>query len=59
MRIKESNVHTFMEVGCGCGETAGPDTESPFRWFKVNGVQTCEQCLNEFLREIEFALEVE
>jgi len=59
MLIKPSNVHTFMDVQCGCGETAGPDSESAFRWFKVNGVQTCEQCLDDILRRIAYALEVE
>lgn len=57
MLIKPSNVHTFQNVGCRCGATAGPDSETPFRWFKVDGVQTCEQCLEDILRCVAFALE--
>jgi hypothetical protein len=57
MRIKESNVHTFMEVHCRCGQSDGPEWESHMRWFKVDGVQTCEDCMKDYLRWIEEALE--
>ena len=57
MLIKESNVHTFAEVQCRCGACDGPSYIDHMRWFKVDGVQTCEDCMRDYLRWIEEALE--
>lgn len=69
MRIKESNLHNFPELGinwtCSCGMTSDSESKRFIgwewnRWFKVNGVQTCfhcvyeiASCLEEMLKEDE------
>lgn len=53
MFIKESYVHTFMGVACGCGETGSPGHPNNCRWFKVNGVQTCEHCVRRVVSVLE------
>lgn len=57
MLIKPSNVHTFAEVQCRCGMRDGPSYIKHMRWWKVDGVQTCEDCMHDYLRWIEEALE--
>lgn len=56
MRIKESNLHLFPELGrvehCGCGNTSDPQDANFIghewnRWFKVNGVKHCFHCVYE------------
>jgi hypothetical protein len=53
MFIKESYVHEFKRVECGCGQTDGPELSTHCRWFKVNGVQTCEHCVRRVVSVLE------
>jgi hypothetical protein len=65
--IKSSNVHTFQEVECngdGCGYWINPTDHSMqglprLRMFKVNGVQYCEECIKETIRDLSQMLEFE
>ena len=59
-QIKESNVHTFREVACNgdaCGYWISPTDHSMqggprLRMFKVNGVQYCEGCVADTIKEL-------
>jgi hypothetical protein len=50
MYVKPSNVYTFAEVECACGAREGPCTNPRMRWFKVDGRQTCEDCIRDYIQ---------